>query len=218
MGVTLKMKQRCRTAVVAAALAASAAASAQNPFIEAARPDGQEFTGEPASPAAVVRTFIEGCVLTEGDATRAVDWALTQGFVQLDSYSDPQQLLGGQPGTVLAMNGTHNKVILAITYEKRCTVWAEHAVGPAVRAAFRQSMAGVVGKTGAVQTTLERNVERAGAWRQQLQMRYRRAGGSQDFGVGAVTTLSGSPSTQVLNLAPLAAAALRDPDGLAVRQ
>jgi hypothetical protein len=206
-----------RAALVAAGLAASCA-WAQNPFIEAARPDLQEHTGEPANPADVVRAFVDGCVLTEGDATRAVDWALTAGFVPLDNYSDPQQLLGGQPGTVLAMGGSHNKVILAVTYEKRCTVWAEHAVGPAVRAAFRQSMSGVAGKTGSVQTTLDRNVERAGAWRQQVQMRYRRTGGAQDFGVGAVTTLSGSPSTQVLNLAPATAAATRDPDGLGVRQ
>jgi hypothetical protein len=63
-------------------------------------------------------------------------------------------------------------------------------------------------------------VERGGAWRMQLQMRYRRVGGSQDFGVGTVTTLTTAPAAQALNLAPMPSrldAPATDPMGLPVR-
>jgi hypothetical protein len=63
-------------------------------------------------------------------------------------------------------------------------------------------------------------VERGGAWRMQLQMRYRRAGGAQDFGVGTVTTLTAQPAAQVLHAAPIASrldAPATDPMGLPAR-
>jgi hypothetical protein len=51
-------------------------------------------------------------------------------------------------------------------------------------------------------------------------MRYRRAGGSQDFGVGAVTTLAAQPAAQVLQAAPIASrldTPATDPMGLPAR-
>jgi hypothetical protein len=51
-------------------------------------------------------------------------------------------------------------------------------------------------------------------------MRYRRVGGSQDFGVGAVTTLTTAPAAQALSLAPLPSrldAPATDPMGLPAR-
>ena len=62
-------------------------------------------------------------------------------------------------------------------------VWA----GGALRLAMAE-MLGRVGASGArAQLQLERNIERSGAWRNQMQWRYRAVGGSLEFGLGAVT-------------------------------
>jgi hypothetical protein len=97
-------------------------------------------------------------------------------------------------------------------------VWSERALGPGVRNALRQSMADLAAKGAQVQPLVDRSIERAGAWRQFEQMRYRRVGGAQDFAVASVTTLTSRPGVQALNFGPLAASPSstpgRDPDGL----
>jgi len=182
-----------------------AAAQAQNPFIEAARESAAVAPSrEPAVATAVVRTFIDGCVAHEGEAMRTVDWAINQGFEPVDAHVGlGATVLAGRPGTVLALPGSGAGVLLAIDLDKRCTVWVERGDGPAVRTEFGKAMGALAARGVRVQPALERSVERAGAWRLQLQMRVRRAGGLQDFDVGSVTTLTAQPAVQVLSVAPL---------------
>lgn len=201
---------------VAAALAVWAGTlAAQNPFVDATKPDPAAQKPEPPDAAAIVRAFVEGCVVNEGDPVTTTDWALSAGFLPIDPLSDePQQLLNGQPGTVLSMPGSAGQVLMAVAADRRCTVWTERALGPGVRNALRQSMADLAAKGAQVQSLVDRSIERAGAWRQFEQMRYRRVGGSQDFAVASVTTLTSRPGVQALNFGPYAAAPARDPDGL----
>jgi hypothetical protein len=201
---------------VAAALAVWAGTlAAQNPFVDATKPDPAAQKSEPPDAAAIVRAFVEGCVANEGDPVTATDWALNEGFLPIDPLSDePQQLLNGQPGTVLSMPGSAGKVLMAVAADRRCTVWTERALGPGVRNALRQSMADLAAKGAQEQSLVDRSIERAGAWRQFEQMRYRRVGGSQDFAVASVTTLTSRPGVQALNFGPYASAPARDPDGL----
>jgi len=205
--------------VVAVGLAVGAGTlAAQNPFVDATKPDPAAQKPEPPNAAAIVRAFVEGCVVNEGDPVTATDWALNEGFLPIDPLSDePQQLLNGQPGTVLSMPGSAGQVLMAVAADRRCTVWTERALGPGVRNALRQSMADLAAKGAQVQPLVDRSIERAGAWRQYEQMRYRRVGGSQDFAVASVTTLTSRPGAQALNFGPYAAAPARDPDGLQPR-
>ena len=189
--------------------------AAQNPFVDATKPDPAAQKPEAPSAAAIVRAFVEGCVVNEGDPVTATDWALNEGFQPIDPLRDePQQLLNGQPGTVLSMPGSSGQVLMAVAADRRCTVWTERALGPGVRNALRQSMADLAAKGAQVQPLVDRSIERAGAWRQYEQMRYRRVGGSQDFAVASVTTLTSRPGVQALNFGPYAASPARDPDGL----
>ncbi|HET7867217.1 MAG TPA: hypothetical protein VFL86_22675 [Burkholderiaceae bacterium] len=190
-------------------------AAAQNPFVDATKPDPAAQKPEPPGAAAIVRAFVEGCVVNEGDPVTATDWALNEGFLPIDPLSDePKQLLNGQPGTVLSMPGSGGQVLMAVAADRRCTVWTERALGPGVRNALRQSMADLAAKGAQVQPLVDRSIERAGAWRQYEQMRYRRVGGAQDFAVASVTTLTSRPGVQALNFGPYAAGPARDPDGL----
>ena len=183
----------------------SLAAHAQNPFIEAARANAEALPVAPAAADAIVRAFFEGCVAHEGDSIRTVDWAINQGFEPIDAHEGVgATLLSGQPGTVMKMPDSATPVLLAIDLDKRCTVWAELSDGPAVRAEFAKAMSALAAKGARVRPLQERTVERGGAWRMQVQVRYRRDGGSQEFSIGAVTTLSAQPTAQVLNAAPLA--------------
>jgi hypothetical protein len=197
------------------------AAHAQNPFIEAARANAPAAQAVPTAAATIVRVFIDGCVAHEGDSMKTVDWAINQGFEpDFEQGSAAQALLSGQPGTVLALPGSASPLLLAIDLDRRCTVWAERGDGPAVRAEFVKAMNALAAKGARVQPAQERTVERGGAWRLQLQIRYRRVGGAQDFGVGAVTTLAAPPAAQALSLAPLASRLdmpSTDPQGLPVR-
>lgn len=197
------------------------AVHAQNPFIDAARGNAQTAPPPPTAAATIVRVFIDGCVAHEGDSMKTVDWAINQGFEpDFTQGSAAHALLAGQPGTVMTMPGSAGPVLLAIDLEKRCTVWAERGDGPAVRAEFVRAMNALAAKGARVQPALERTVERGGAWRMQLQMRYRRVGGAQDFGVGAVTTLTAQTAAQALSLAPVPSrldAPATDPMGLPVR-
>jgi hypothetical protein len=196
-------------------------AQAQNPFIEAARDNAPTVQAAPAAAATIVRVFIDGCVAHEGESMKTVDWAINQGFEpDFARGGAADVLLSGQPGTVFVMPGSASPVLLAIDLDKRCTVWAERADGPAVRTEFVKAINALAAKGARLQPLQERTVERGGAWRMQLQMRYRRAGGSQDFGVGAVTTLTPQPAAQVLSAAPIASrldAPATDPMGLPAR-
>jgi hypothetical protein len=212
----------CRWVVsLAVATSVAFAAHAQNPFIEAARANAPPPQAEPTAATKIVRVFIDGCVANEGESMKTVDWAINQGFEpDFARGGAAESLLQGQPGTVLAMPGSASPVLLAIDLDKRCTVWAERGDGPAVRSEFVKAMNALAAKGARLQPAQERTVERGGAWRMQLQMRYRRVGGSQDFGVGAVTTLATAPAAQALNLAPLPSrldAPATDPTGLPVR-
>jgi len=197
------------------------AAHAQNPFIEAARANVPALQPAPTAATAIVRVFIDGCVANEGESMKTVDWAINQGFEpDFAQGGAAETLLSGQPGTVLALPNSASPVLLAIDLDKRCTVWAERGDGPAVRAEFVKAMNALAAKGARLQPLQERTVERGGAWRMQLQMRYRRVGGSQDFGVGAVTTLAAPPAAQALSLAPLPSrldAPATDPIGLPAR-
>ena len=184
-----------RSTVVALAVVTCAATQAQG------LPGAEEASIRAAQ--AVVRAFIDACVLGEGELTAAVDWAVNHGFSPADSGAiDVRSLLGGQPGNVFAMPDTAAPVLLAVTTDRRCMVWAERMSGPAVRRAFQQAAAQLTTRGARLQPMLDRTIERAGAWRQHLQLRYRRVGGSQDFGIGVVTTLAAPGAPQALHFAP----------------
>lgn len=201
-----------RGVVSALLLSTGIAVHAQNPFIEAARSAAPPALPDPAAAVAVVRVFIEACVAHEGDATAIVDWALGQGFEAVEARDGPgATLLSGRPGTVMAMPGGAAPVLLAVDAEKRCTVWAERADGPAVRAEFSKAVSALAGQGARVQPAPARTVERAGAWRQHWQVRLRRAGSTQDFAIGSVTTFTATPTSQVLGLAPAADAPAAEP-------
>jgi hypothetical protein len=212
---------RKRLAPLALLWTLAVSAHAQNPFIESARANASAAQPEPAAATTIVRVFVDGCVVHEGEAMKSVDWAINQGFEPIYAPGGAAEtLLSGRPGTVLALPNSASPVLLAIDLDKRCTVWAERGDGPAVRAEFVRAMSTLATKGARVQTVQERTVERGGAWRMQLQMRYRRVGGAQDFGVGAVTTLTATPAAQALSLAPMPSrldSPATDPMGLPVR-
>ena len=179
----------------------------------------QDLRDGDAAPRATVdrvaQAFVAACVLTEGELTPAIDWAVNAGYLPVDTLAvDVRPLLGGQAGTVLSMPDVTAPVLLAVTADRGCTVWAERLSGPALRGAFQQAVDQLVRRGARVQPMLDRTVERAGAWRQHLQLRYRRAGGSHDHAIGAVTTLTPAPAQQALHLSPVRLEP--DPDGPAV--
>ncbi len=165
-------------------------------------------------PDAVAKVYLEGCVANEGQSNAVVDWALAQGFEPVDPLRfGAEDLLSGVPGTVLAAPGSGGGVLLASTLNRRCLVWAENTHGPRLRIAFQRMVAGLGTKGAKVQPMMERNLNSGGAWRNQSQWRYRRVGGSEDFGLGSATTLAGSPGTQLLHFTPLANPPPPHPDG-----
>jgi hypothetical protein len=171
-----------------------------------------------ATPQAVARTFQQACVLTGGEETAAVDWALAQGFEPADALrGNVDGLLSGQPGSVLAAPGTRGRVLLAAATGRQCTVWVDQMAGPALRTAVMEALNALTSKGARLQLGVDRNFERAGAWRNQLQWRYRAVGTTLDLGLGAITTLSDNPATQALHLAPLPATPAFAPDGLPTR-
>jgi len=198
--------------VVAAAWLAGGCASAQ------AQDPAEAPLSAWATPLGVARTFQQACVLTGGDEAAAVDWALSQGFEPAEALrGNVDGLLSGAPGSVLAAPGTRGRVLLAAATGRVCTVWADQMSGPALRSAVIEAVTSLSAKGARVQLQADRNFERAGAWRNQMQWRYRAVGASGDLGVGAVTTLSDNPGTQALNVAPLPATPAFAPDGLPTR-
>jgi hypothetical protein len=171
-----------------------------------------------ATPVSVARTFAQACVLTGGQEAAAVDWALSQGFDPAEaSRGNVDGLLGGQPGSVLAAPGTRGRVLLAAATGGRCTVWVDQMAGPLLRNAVIESLNSLTSKGARLQLQVDRNFERAGAWRNQMQWRYRAVGASGDLGLSAVTTLSDSPAIQALHAAPMPATPAFAPDGMPLR-
>lgn len=171
-----------------------------------------------ATPQGAARIFQQACVLTGAEESAAVDWALSQGFEPTDPMRGSMDgLLAGQPGTVLAAPGSAGRVLLAAATGRQCTVWAEQMSGPALRFAVMEALGSLSGKGARLQLGVDRNFERAGAWRNQMQWRYRAVGASSDLGLGAITTLGDTPGTQGLNAAPLPATPAYAPDGLPTR-
>lgn len=182
------------------------------------------------TPQGVANIFQQACLRTGAQAEAAVDWALTQGFEPLDALGGTgYDLLEGQPGNVLRAPpdlsqrakpaegsqstrdgpfvdarapGADERVLLVVTHDQRCTVWAQRVSGPQLRLAMAEVL-DRVGSSGArVVRDFERNIERGGAWRNQSLWRYRPSRGNVEFGVSAVTTLNAAPATQALNMAP----------------
>lgn len=190
--------RRCAAVAAAATLAFGAVSAAAQ---------GTVFGADPQTwltPQGVAHLFQQACIRTEAQTEGAVDWALTQGFEPLDVLmGSTHEMLEGQPGAVLAAPGSEGRVMLVVTTDRRCTVWAQRANGPALRIAVGESLGRLSAAGARLQLDLERNIERSGVWRRQQQWRYRATGGSREFGIGAVTTLTATPATQALNIAPL---------------
>jgi hypothetical protein len=208
-----------------------AVAALSQPSLTHAQPLGAGAAGDAAdrdartsalTVAPTVRLFFDACVRPEAELAGAVDAALGAGWDPADT-AEPAlaALLGGEGGQVFASPSDAPRAWLAVTPRGRCTLWLERAHGPAVRHAFLQAIDGL-SATGRTQVVLDRAVERAGAWRQHLMVRYRRGGGDRDHALGLVSTLGDAGGAQALQFAPAAAlpggaGPARDPDGQAVR-
>lgn len=178
---------------------------------------GQVFADDPKSlqtPQGVANIFYQACLRHVAHSEAAVDWALTQGFEPLDALGGSgYELLEGQPGNVLAAPASEGRVMLVVTFERRCTVWAQRISGPQLRLAMAEVMDRLASAGHRVTRDFERNIERSGAWRNQTQWRFRAVGVVGEFGVNAVTTLGTAPATQALNMAPWQAPAV-GPDAM----
>ncbi len=217
-----------RTAFLLAALAAATAASAQlqskftqslvQPPVVVEAPAAVPETSAWALPQGVAQLFQQGCIQHEAQAEAVVDWALSQGFEPADPMrGSVDSMLSGQAGSVLVAPGTGGRVMLAAADKQHCTVWAERMNGPSLRAAMAEMLAQQATRGMKVQVQADRNVERAGAWRNQMQWRYKGVGATQQFGLGAVTTLPAAPGTQALHMEPMAATPGFAPDGVPAR-
>lgn len=199
---------------------------AQTPGLPIPQPQDPAFAATPApaetstwsTPQAVATLFEQACLKNEGQAAAVVDWALAQGFEPADALrGNTDGLLAGQPGSVLAAPGSARRVLLVAAQGQQCTVWVEQMAGPPMRLAAAEAL-GRLGSAGArVKLEVDRNIERAGAWRNQMQWRYRAVGVAQEYSVGAVTTLGANVGTQALNLSPARAAPAYAPDGVPLR-
>lgn len=172
---------------------------------------------EPLTAERIVQWFEQACVATRGETGPAIDWALENGFQPVDPLrGTTDHLLGGEPGTVLVAPGSDGHVMLA-TGATQCSVWAERQEGPPLRQALAAMVGTLTARGARARVEVERNLERSGAWRSQVQWRYRGVGASQDLGIGGVTTLAAGPGTQMLHVAPLARAVNFAPDGTPLR-
>lgn len=172
---------------------------------------------EPLTPQRIAQWFEQACVATQGRPGPAVDWALSNGFEPVDPMrGGTDTLLDGKPGTVLVAPDAGGHVLLAAS-DGQCSVWAEAQEGPPLRVALAALVGTLTARGAKARVEVDRNLERAGAWRSQVQWRLRGVGWSQDVGVGAVTTLGATPGTQVLHVAPMARAVNFAPDGVPLR-
>lgn len=192
---------------VAASAPLQAASEAPAESAPASAPDSAPPASTPVAPVDPVRLFVDACLLAAGGPAEAVDRGLQAGM--FPSPGDAPQaapLLEGQPGTVMSLSGSIGDpppvVMLAVVPGGHCTVWAEGLHGPSLHQALILALEALRQQEGvSVQPVSERAVERAGAWRRQLQWRLRLAPGQPELGFGAVTTLGDTPGAQVLRLA-----------------
>lgn len=155
------------------------------------------------TPQGVAHIFHQACLRNAAHSDAAVDWALGQGFEPMDALGGPgYELLEGQPGNVLTAPGSDGRVMLVVTNDLRCTVWAHQIEGPQLRLAVAETLDRVGAAGGKIVREFVLNTDRAGAWRNQTRWRYRPEGEPIEFGVSAVTTLGAGPATQALNMAP----------------
>lgn len=215
-------RRRCAgLAAAVALLAAAAPGGAQVTPVFTAPLVQPAFPAPPPpvdlSPQQLVRWFEDACVRSGAQPGPAVDWALANGFEPVDPMrGDAGSLLEGEPGSVLAAPGAGGRVLLAAA-DSRCSLWAEHEEGPPLRQALAAMVGTLTAKGARAEVEVERSLDKAGAWRGQVQWRYRAVGAAEDLGVGAVTTLANGPGTQVLTVSRLAARMRYAPDGQQAR-
>lgn len=172
---------------------------------------GQQGMAEAAAPvdptpAEAARLFLHACVATRGDATQAIDQGLQAGlFPYAGDAPIAASLLDGQAGSAMVRMhgeaGDRINYLLAVVPQVHCTVWVEAAHGPSVHLALLQALDGLRQSGGGeLEPVTERTVERSGAWRRQVQWRYRTPAGQAELRFGAVTTLGDGPGFQVLRL------------------
>ncbi len=172
----------------------------------------------PLATQTIVALFVDGCITHEAALQPVVDWALNAGLVPQDSQSSGARvLLDGHAGSVFSPPGAEGRVMLAVAEGQHCVLWVDRAAGPSIRLALLQKLGERKARGDRVEPEFDRRIERSGAWRQQTQWRYRRVGGSSDFGIGLVSTLTDGPASQVLRWAPLAPVVGFAPDGVPAR-
>lgn len=194
------------------------------PLLAAAQSGPPVFTAPPGSARGPVRAeaapaidsqrlgqdaldlFRRTCAAAPGDAAALVDRALAAGLqpYQGEGDSSASGLLGGAAGQVFAPPGRGAWLQLALAGDGRCTVWAQGAIGPALKAGFTSLVESLREPGASLRSTQERTVQLAGGWRQQTGYELRDARGVHGF--DAVTLLSDQPGVQVLSSAALAGA------------
>ena len=149
-----------------------------------------------------IALFRSVCADAPGETTAQVDRALAAGLRPHagEGGSDADALLGGSPGQVFAPPGRGAVLQVALAENGRCTVWAERAEGPAVKAGFAGVIDTLRARGAKVRVIGERIVERGGSWRQQSAFEVRDEHGARSF--DAVTLLAERPGMQVLSSAP----------------
>ncbi|HZE93053.1 MAG TPA: hypothetical protein VE029_15275, partial [Rhizobacter sp.] len=134
---------------VVAAFGAQAQTQPQEPAHDSLVTPTPEAASPWTSAQAVARLFERACVQHQGQASAAVDWALSQGFEPADlTHGNTDSLLSGQPGSVLAAPGSAGRVLLAAAQGQLCTVWVEQMAGPPLRLALAEMLANL-GANGA---------------------------------------------------------------------
>lgn len=154
-----------------------------------------------------VELYAQTCAAGASQAGSLIDRALAAGLqpYAAEGGTPAHVLLGGAPGQVYAQPGRAALLQLALGDDGRCTVWAQQAEGPGVKAGFLSLIDGLRGQGARVRATHDRVVERGGGWRQQTGFEVRDAGGTRSF--DAVTLLIERPGLQVLSTGPIGAAA-----------
>lgn len=202
--MSLHLRTGCCLRGAAAALVWAVAALAQGQVADPTQ--GQVLADDRKSmltPQGVAKIFHQACLRNAAHSEAAVDWALGQGFDPMDALGGSgYELLEGQPGNVLTAPGSDGRVMLVVTNDLRCTVWAHQIEGPQLRLAVAETLDRIGAAGGKIVREYVLNIDRAGAWRNQTRWRYRAEGESVEFGVSAVTTLGAGPATQALNMAP----------------
>lgn len=167
-----------------------------------------------------VDVFKQTCLVAVGNAQGLVDAAINAGMAPYlggpSGDADASSLLGDTPGQVFSA-AAGGDVLLAIGDNGLCTVWANRADGPKLKAAFVAAMDALRDRGSSVRAVRERTIQRAGGWRQQLGYDVsdvRANGGASGsgpnpggFAADAVTLLTPQPGVQVLRAAPLGASA-----------